>query len=131
MRIIADTSVWSLFLRRRDGTNSSSRDLFRNAIQGNRVQMLGIIRQELLSGIKHDTNFRKISKILGAFPDLLAESSDHTEAARFYNRCRENGIQGSPVDFLICAQASRHEMAILTEDRDFEGYARYLPITLF
>jgi len=130
MRIIADTSVWSLFLRRRKEADPPSIDLFRSAIQENRVQMLGIIRQELLSGMKSEARFRRIGEILEGFPDLLAESRDHTEAARFFNQCRRKGIQGSPVDFLICAQAARNKMAILTEDRDFERYARHLPISL-
>lgn len=130
MKVIVDTSVWSLFLRRDRNTQSGSLSLLRQAIKENNVQLLGIVRQELLSGIKSEAQFRKIRQLLESFPDLLAESQDHTEAAGFFNRCRRKGIQGSPVDFLICAQAHRHKMAILTEDRDFENYAEHLPIKL-
>ena len=130
MRVIVDTSVWSLFLRRDGGAGSGSLALLRQAIKEKNVQMLGIVRQELLSGIKSETQFRKLRRLLESFPDLLADSQDHTEAAMFFNRCRRKGVQGSPVDFLICAQAYRHQMAILTDDRDFESYAKHLPIKL-
>jgi len=94
------------------------------------VQMLGIVRQELLSGIKTDSQYETIRKLISSFPDLLASSKDHSQAAKFYNLCRNKGIQGSPVDFLICAQAYNNKLAILTEDKDFKNYAKYLPIRL-
>ena len=130
MKVIVDTSVWSLFLRRNRDTESASLAILRQAIKEKNVQMLGIVRQELLSGIKGESQFRKMGQLLEGFPDLLAESEDHTEAAKFFNLCRRKGIQGSPVDFLICAQAYRHKMAVLTDDRDFENYAKHLPIKL-
>lgn len=130
MKVIVDTSVWSLFLRRDGQACSTSVESLRQAIREKRVQMLGIIRQELLSGIKDEAQFRKLSQILDSFPDLLAESADHTQAAEFFNQCRRHGVQGSPVDFLICAQAHRNGLAILTEDKDFENYASHIPISL-
>lgn len=130
MKVIVDTSVWSLFLRRDGHVRSASLDRLRQMIKEKNVQMLGIIRQELLSGIRNEAQFLKLSQILGSFPDLLAGSADHTQAADFFNQCRRKGIQGSPVDFLICAQAHRNGMAILTEDKDFKEYASHIPIKL-
>ena len=130
MKVIVDTSVWSLFLRRQDHADSPSLEILRQTIKEKNVQMLGIIRQELLSGIRNESQFRKVSQILESFPDLLADSSDHSEAAKFFNQCRKKGVQGSPVDFLICAQAHRHKMPILTDDGDFDHFAAHLPIKL-
>ena len=95
-----------------------------------RVQMLGIIRQELLSGIRKVGQFRQIERILEGFRDLLATSEDHLTAARFFNDCKRRGIQGSAIDFLICAQAYRNGMSILTTDDDFLQYSRHLPIKI-
>jgi len=130
MKVIVDTSVWSIFLRRREHIESTSLDTLRQSIREKNVQMLGIIRQELLSGIQNESQFQKLRQILDSFPDLLADSRDHTQAAKFFNMCRRKGVQGSPVDFLICAQAHRNNMAILTDDGDFENYAEYIPIKL-
>jgi predicted nucleic acid-binding protein len=51
-------------------------------------------------------------------------------AAEFSNQCRHKGIQGSTIDFLICAVAAVEELQILTTDSDFLRYAKHLPIRL-
>jgi len=67
---------------------------------------------------------------MDVFPDAGTETDDYVMAARFYNLCRARGIQGSNTDFLICAAAVRRQAAIFTTDRDFDLYARHLPISL-
>jgi hypothetical protein len=67
---------------------------------------------------------------LRAFPDVELEAEDYEDAASYSNRCRANGIQGSSVDFLICAVSARRGLAVLTTDKDFEHFARHLPIRL-
>jgi predicted nucleic acid-binding protein len=47
------------------------------------------------------------------------DRSDYERAAHVFNACRRKGIQGSNIDFLICAVAHRHAMPIFTLDRDF------------
>ena len=130
VKVIVDTSVWSLFLRQR---NRPEREVvtLKKLIREGRVQMLGIVKQELLSGVKEPTRFDKLLATLKGFPDLLANSRDHVSAASCYNTCRARGIQGSNVDFLICAQAIRHELPILSTDIDFIRYAEHLPVTLY
>jgi hypothetical protein len=51
-------------------------------------------------------------------------------AAEFSNTCRKKGVQGSTIDFLICAVASLENIAILTTDKDFSNFRKYLPIRL-
>ena len=130
MRFIADTSVWSLFLRRRKRTNLRAVNLLRYGILENQVQMLGIIKQELLSGMREVSQFDRIEEILKGFPDFLANSEDHILAAKCFNVCRQKGIQGSPTDFLICAQAINADLGILTLDKDFQRYAKHLPLRI-
>jgi predicted nucleic acid-binding protein len=130
MKVIVDTSVWSLALRR--GKQSSSRPVqeLRNLVQDHRVQMLGPIRQEILSGIRNDTEFRKLQKNLESFPDLPILTEDYVTAARFFNLCRSKGVKGSNTDFLICSVAVRNKFSIYTTDRDFELFFKHLPIVL-
>jgi predicted nucleic acid-binding protein len=130
MKVLVDTSVWSLALRRgSDSTATPVREL-QNLITDNRVQMIGPIRQELLSGIREEKQFKELETHLSAFPDLPVTAEDYVTAARFFNLCRANGIQGSNTDFLICAVAVRHRLAIFTTDKDFTLYAKQLPIAL-
>jgi predicted nucleic acid-binding protein len=130
MRVLVDTSVWSLALRRGRAIASAPVDELRNLIADHRVEMMGAIRQELLSGIRDETQFKELERRLAAFPDLSILSEDYVTAARFFNRCRARGIQGSNTDFLICAVAVRLGLAIYTTDDDFVQFARYLPIML-
>lgn len=131
MKIIVDTCVWSLALRRNESKSSYLVDELSELISEVRVQLIGPIRQELLSGIKSKTQFNKLKKHLSAFPDLALISSDFELAAEFFNLARSKGIQGSNTDFIICSLAYTHKMSIFTTDKDFESYASVLPIKLY
>lgn len=132
MRVLVDTSVWSLALRRKAvAANSQVRSSLATLIGDGRVAMIGPIRQELLSGIKEPAQFDRLREHLRAFADLETTSEDYEEAASFFNRCRSKGIQGSNTDFLICAVAVRNQLEIFSTDEDFRHFARVLPITLF
>ena len=91
---------------------------------------MGAIRQELLSGIRSDDQFKKLRTRLRAFDDIALECDDYEEAARCYNRCRTAGVQGGSVDFLICAVAVRRKLAVFTTDADFGQYAAVVAMKL-
>jgi predicted nucleic acid-binding protein len=131
MKVLIDTSIWSLVLRRKNRpVDAGAHGELVTLIDDDRVVMIGPIRQELLSGIADRAQFDELREHLRAFPDFEITSDDYEEAARCFNRCREKGIQGSHTDFLICAVALRHELSIFTTDDDFKHYAKVLPIVL-
>jgi predicted nucleic acid-binding protein len=130
VNVLVDTSVWSLALRRAtEPTHQLAKELA-ELIREGRVMMIGSVRQELLSGVRDAKQFDALRAHLRAFPDLVLEVEDFEQAAEFYNECRAKGVQGSSVDFLICAVAARRELLILTADADFASYARVLPLRL-
>jgi hypothetical protein len=130
MMVLVDTCVWSLALRRRERTDDPEVRELETLIRDGRVQLIGPIRQEILSRIARKAQFDRIRRSLAAFPNLLIEAEDYELAASYYNLCRSKGIQGSNTDFMICAVGVRHEMEIYTTDADFERFARCLPIAL-
>ena len=67
---------------------------------------------------KDDAAFDRLRERLAAFADTPLDTITYETAARFYNRCRRSGVAGSQVDFLICAAARRHGLAILMTDQD-------------
>ena len=135
MRVIVDTSVWSLLLRRRprDLTEQQVRWVaaLRNLIVDGRAVLVGMVRQELLSGIKEDSVFEQLCDYLRFFDDEVPEVSDYEQAARFERLCRAAGVATSPVDMLLCAIASRRDLPLLTVDGDFRRYAEQLPVRLY
>lgn len=131
MKVLVDTSVWSLALRRKKSTNLDLTNELKNLIDDARVQLIGPIRQELLSGIKSSSQFKKLKMYLSAFSDLKLDEESYEMAAEFYNKSREKGIQGSNTDFLICAVSNLFDLPIFTTDKDFLLYKKHLPIMLY
>jgi predicted nucleic acid-binding protein len=93
--------------------------------------MIGPVRQELLSGIADENIFNELKSKLALFEDFPLVTADYETAASFFNTCRRKGVQGSHVDFLICAAAFNNNFFIFTNDQDFFCYALHLPIKLF
>ena len=131
MRVLPDTQIWSAALRRADGVASAYRTEMARLVRQGVVEIIGPIRQELLSGIRESTQFEIVRDHLQRFVDLPITTEDYEEAASYYNRCRAKGIQGSSRDYLICALAVRYDLAIFTDDKDFTNYQKVLPIQLY
>jgi len=135
MNLLVDTPVWSLALRRKQADLSPREERVTQAlaevIRDGRAQLVGVVRQELLSGIREEERFRKLRDYLRAFDDPPLETGDHEQAAQMHNRCRARGIAGSAIDFLICAIASRRNWQIFTTDQDFERYRRVLGLKMY
>ncbi len=130
MKVLVDTSVWSLVLRRAKAAPAVIVQELTELIREGRVVIIGPIRQELLSGIKGDRQFRVLRDQLRAFPDAELNTADFEEAAHFFNRCRSAGIQGSNTDFLMCAVAAGRYLSIFSTDKDFPAFGRLLPVRL-
>ena len=130
MRVLVDTSVWSLALRRSEQAEGNEAAELRRLIAGHVVEIVGPIRQEVLSGVRDASHFERLASHLQAFPDAAIRTEDYVTAAKFFNLCRSKGIQGSNTDFLICAVAVRHDFAVFTIDRDFRLFAKHVPVVL-
>ena len=134
MTVLVDTSVWSLALRRPSHRlNFPEKAVvseLSELIAEGRARMIGLIRQELLSGIKDLGQFEKLKITLRAFPDEPLETADHEAAAFAGNKCRSKGIAVSVVDMLICAVSQSRGWSIFTTDPDFKLQAPILLIKL-
>ena len=128
--IIVDTCIWSLALRGKTPRNQKVGAELTSLIQENRAKLIGLIRQEILSGYSDFARYEKLRNKLRAFPNEQAIDVDYESAAEYSNMCRRKGIQGSHTDFLICAVAVRRKLSIFTTDKDFSHFAEHLPIVL-
>jgi predicted nucleic acid-binding protein len=131
VKLLADTCIWSLFLRRRRATALSAdeqihRKSLADAIQDGQIVMVGPIRQEVLSGIKDLTQFERLRSALAAFPDEPLTTFHYEQAARLFNVCRSRGVECGPTDILICAAAAEMQWGILTCDQGLLGCIRAL-----
>jgi predicted nucleic acid-binding protein len=135
MLVLVDTPIWSLALRRTETDwNAGERRLtaaLQELIEGGRAQLVGPVRQELLSGMRNEASFRMLRDQLRAFDEAALAAADYEEAAHMNNQCRMRGIAGSATDFLICALAFRRGWQIFTSDRDFTRYVAVLMLKLY
>ncbi len=133
--MIVDTSVWSLFLRRRPGDLApDQREVvleLRRLVRDGQVLMLGDIRQELLTGIREAVSFDRLRSYLRAFEDAPVTVEDRERAALFANTLRTRGIQASHVDVLLCSMAGGTGAPLFTTDADFGACAAALPFSLY
>jgi predicted nucleic acid-binding protein len=132
--ILVDTPVWSLTLRRKPQNlapeEHRTTQLLYQIVSEGRAQLLGSVRQELLSGLREEPQFRRLRDYLRDFPDAPVATADYEEAAHASNLCRRSGIAASPVDMLMCAVALHRKWEIFTNDGDFGRYATVLKIRL-
>lgn len=131
MKVLVDTPIWSYSLRRHDNKFNAQINELTLLIQHQRALIIGPIRQEILSGYSDLSKFKKLKEKLSYFENTPILDSDYELAAEFCNKCRQKGIQGSHIDFLICAVASRLDIPIFTTDQDFSQYRDIISIKLY
>ena len=129
-RVLIDTCIWSEIFRRKN-PDDVIQETMKQLLMDLRTVLIGPIRQELLSGIKDEKKFCELKEVMSVLSDEAIDADDYIKAAKYSNECRKNGIQGSPVDYLICAVSVRCGYRIFTLDEDFKNYSKVIPIRLY
>lgn len=132
--IILDNSLLSLAYRRRWREHGEPTEVtyFRKLVsKGADFGVPGIVLQELLSGLRPESEVKRLRGYLQRFQILLATEDDHVGAARIANACRGRGATVAAVDCLIASQTIRTGGALWTLDRDFAVIAQHSSLTLF
>lgn len=132
MSLFVDTSVWSLALRRDEPSGAPEVKALRQALEGGEIVVTtGLILQELLQGFAGPRARRDIVERFTALPLLVPARQDHIDAADLRNRCRRAGVQIGTIDALLAQLCVRHELTLLTTDRDFVGISSHCPLKLW
>lgn len=132
MTLLVDTSVWSLALRR-DGVAAEPQVRhLKDALLGSEVVVTtGLILQELLQGFSGPRARAQIIDRFAALPLLQPDRQDHVDAAALRTTCRKAGVQIGTIDALLAQLCIRHELTLLTTDRDFTHAARHCPLRVW
>jgi predicted nucleic acid-binding protein len=130
--LFVDTSVWSLAIRRDARADEPAVERLRQALEsGEGVFTTGLVLQELLQGFGGPKARDSLIERFGALPLLVPDRADHIEAAELRNACRRNGMQVGTIDALLAQLCLRHELVMLTTDRDFVLMARHVDLRLW
>jgi hypothetical protein len=130
--LFVDTSVWSLALRRDVSADELAVERLRHALEaGEGVFTTGLVLQELLQGFRGPKARDAIVERFRALPLLVPDRTDHVEAAELRNTCRRNGVQVGTIDALLAGLCRRHDLVMLTTDRDFDLMAQHVDLRLW
>jgi len=132
MKILVDTSIWSLALRGQTGVVNPAAIALKMIIeQGEDIYLLGIILQEVLQGIRNPKDFSVLKDYLEAFPLIELSREDYIKAAELKNHLIKKGKQVSTIDALISSAAISYGCYLFTTDSDFEHIAQYSKLKLY
>lgn len=126
MTLFVDTSVWSLLLRRdRPPDVPEVRALELALGTGAPIVSTGLVLQELLQGFSGPKARGLIADRFAAIPLVVPDREDHVAAALLHTNCRKHGVQIGTIDALLAQLCLRHDLTMLTTDRDFIHMARH------
>ena len=132
MNLFVDTSVWSLALRRDHPPNVPAVDRLREALEtGEAVFTTGLVLQELLQGFSGPKARDQIIERFAALPLLVPDREDHISAADIRSACRRGGVQVGTIDAVLAQLCSRHDLVMLTTDRDFHAMLPHVDLTVW
>ena len=131
MRVLVDTSVWSLALRRGGPAEHPVVEQLSGFLDaGEDLFLTGVILQEILQAFRSEEAVSRVVEGLESFPLLPVERATCLAAARIYRRCREEALGASTIDCHIAASAIDNDCQLLTTGRDFERMASICPLEL-
>jgi predicted nucleic acid-binding protein len=130
--LFVDTSVWSLAFRRDQVSTALEVRVLRDALEGGEsIVVTGLVLQELLQGFSGPKARKDIIDRFTALPLLAPNRLDHIDAAELRNRCRRAGLQIGTIDAVIAQLCIRHDLMLLTTDKDFVLAARHCPLRIW
>ena len=132
MTMLVDTSVWSLALRRDVEIGTKEVVALREAIEGSdAVVTTGLVLQELLQGFNGPNDRQAIIDRFGTLSLIQPDRQDHVAAAEVRNVCRRSGVQIGTIDALLIQLCGRHDLTLLSADKDFSNAAVFVPFKLW
>lgn len=123
--VLVDTSVFITYLKGQETRETNALESVMN--QGIPFGITSIIYQELLQGVRTETEFTLLKEYLDTqrFFELLQGRESYAAAALMFFRCQKKGITlRKSADLLIAQVAIENGLAILHADKDFTQLAR-------
>lgn len=131
MNVFVDTSVWSLAFRRDAPPDLPEVQQLHRSLDAGSVYCTGLVLQELLQGFSKPKAHKQIVKHFASLPLLVPDRDDHIHAADIRNSCRRKGIQAGTIDALLAQLCVRHDLTMLTTDKDFQNIGSVIPLSVW
>ncbi len=132
MTLLVDTSVWSLAFRRDQVATVPQVKALQDALEGDEIIVTtGLVLQELLQGFTGPRARKDLIERFASLPLISPDRQDHIDAATLRNSCRRAGVQIGTIDALLAQLCLRHDLTLLTTDRDFVHAAAHCKLKVW
>ena len=115
-RLLPDTCAWIDFFNARPTPLAMALE---NALRRGAIYTCGVVKFELVQGLKGRDEERILFAALQAVPHLELTESLWIDAGRLSRRLRKQGTTIPLSDILIATLALEHNLSVLTVDRHF------------
>ncbi|MGY8797908.1 MAG: type II toxin-antitoxin system VapC family toxin [Longimicrobiales bacterium] len=131
MRLLVDTSVWSLAFRKNaPSTLPKIRRLAQALREGEQVFTTGLVLQELLQGFPDDEARDLILERFSVLPHVVPDGRDYVDAAELRRRLASEGLRIGTIDALLAQLCLRHDLTLLTTDLAFNRVAEMTSLSV-
>ena len=124
---ILDTSVWLEVLPAGRGT-PQLRDRVDALLSADLVATTGMVRLELLGGVRSLEEWARLSELMSALHNLPVKEEDWQSAASTAYQLRREGITIPFTDLLIGEVTMRSDAVLIHRDRHFDLMASHIPL---
>lgn len=123
--LLVDTSVWVDYF---NGVKNPQTDHLDENMDRTPILVGDLILAEVLQGLRSDSDFEKVRRILGKFTQVnMVDTALAVQSARNFRLLRQKGITvRKTIDSLIAAYCIENDHQLLHNDSDFEGYEKHL-----
>ncbi|MEE2900347.1 MAG: PIN domain-containing protein [Gemmatimonadota bacterium] len=131
MRLLVDTSVWSLAFRANaPSTLPKIRRLAQALRDGESVFTTGLILQELLQGFPDTQAREQVLERMAVLPHVVPDRADYVAAAELRASLSSEGVRLGTIDALLAQLCLRHHLTLLTTDLAFNRVADLTPLSV-
>ena len=123
--LLVDTSVWVDYF---NGVKNPQTDHLDENMDRTPILVGDLILAEVLQGLRSDSDFEKVRRILGKFAQVnMVDTALAVQSARNFRLLRQKGITvRKTIDSLIAAYCIENDHQLLHNDSDFDGYEKHL-----
>jgi predicted nucleic acid-binding protein len=130
--LFVDTSVWSLALRRDTVAHAPTVEWLRARLTSSgSVYPTGLVLEEVLQGLHRPKHREAIIDRFAAPPLLVPDRADHVVDAEIRITCRRHGVQVGTIVAFLARLSLRHEIVMLSTDRDSGLMAQYVDLRVW
>jgi predicted nucleic acid-binding protein len=122
-RFLVDTSAWLLALR--TDFVPAIKDRIDHLLRDDAIITTGMIKLEILSGVKTEPEFRRLKQGLDALESIETDSGAWEEACKLGFGLRRKGVTLPHTDILVAACAMTTKAILIHVDTHFDLIAKH------